>query len=99
MSKTFSPAEVAAHTTPETGMYLIVDDGVYDVAGESNYEAASQSIPASRLSNSNSSDIPLQASSKNTLAVRRFSSDKSERMPRNRSGRLVPCVCQQLVAC
>ncbi|KAF8464408.1 putative cytochrome b5 [Kalaharituber pfeilii] len=31
MSKVISPSEVAAHTTPETGMYIIIDGGVYDV--------------------------------------------------------------------
>jgi len=33
MSKTISPSEVSAHSSPEKGMYIIVDDGVYDVTG------------------------------------------------------------------
>lgn len=32
MSKTFTKAEVANHKD-EKGMYIIIDDGVYDVAG------------------------------------------------------------------
>ncbi|CAD6444650.1 91a903fc-2914-4225-89e5-165b17d536da [Sclerotinia trifoliorum] len=32
MSKTFSPSEVAAHKDVENGMYIIIDEGVYDVA-------------------------------------------------------------------
>ncbi|KAK2831970.1 hypothetical protein FQN49_006986 [Arthroderma sp. PD_2] len=31
MSKTFTPAEVANHKTPEDGQYIIVDSGVYDI--------------------------------------------------------------------
>ena len=31
MSKTISPSEVAAHSSAEKGMYIIVDDAVYDV--------------------------------------------------------------------
>jgi cytochrome b involved in lipid metabolism len=31
MSKSISTAEVAKHTTAETGLYIIVDDSVYDV--------------------------------------------------------------------
>ena len=31
MSKTFTPAEVAAHKTPDQGLYIIVDNGVFDV--------------------------------------------------------------------
>ncbi|KAF7908305.1 uncharacterized protein EAF01_004060 [Botrytis porri] len=31
MSKTFSPSEVAAHKDAENGMYLIIDEHVYDV--------------------------------------------------------------------
>ena len=31
MSKSFTPAEVARHNTPDTGFYLIVDAAVYDV--------------------------------------------------------------------
>ncbi|CAL3967689.1 hypothetical protein PZA11_003925 [Diplocarpon coronariae] len=31
MSKSFSPADVAAHKTSEQGMYIIIDEGVYDV--------------------------------------------------------------------
>jgi len=33
MSKSFSPSEVAAHKDAEKGMYIIIDDGVYDVTG------------------------------------------------------------------
>jgi len=32
MSKTFSPSEVAAHKDAENGMYIIIDDSVYDVS-------------------------------------------------------------------
>jgi cytochrome b involved in lipid metabolism len=31
MSKSMSPAEVAEHATAENGMYIIVDDGIYDI--------------------------------------------------------------------
>jgi cytochrome b involved in lipid metabolism len=31
MSKTFTPAEVSAKSSPEKGMYIIVDSTVYDV--------------------------------------------------------------------
>ncbi|KAF7861445.1 hypothetical protein EAF04_008010 [Stromatinia cepivora] len=31
MSKTFSPSEVAAHKDVDNGMYIIIDEGVYDV--------------------------------------------------------------------
>lgn len=31
MSKSFTPAEVAEHKSPEKGMYIIVDSGVYDI--------------------------------------------------------------------
>ncbi|KAI5858514.1 cytochrome b5-like heme/steroid binding domain-containing protein [Tricharina praecox] len=33
MSKTFKPSDVATHKTVETGMYIIIDNGVYDVTG------------------------------------------------------------------
>ncbi|TVY31298.1 putative cytochrome b5, partial [Lachnellula subtilissima] len=31
MSKTFTPAEVSAHKDAENGLYIIIDEGVYDV--------------------------------------------------------------------
>jgi cytochrome b involved in lipid metabolism len=31
MSKTFTPAEVAKHNKPDQGLYIIVDNSVYDV--------------------------------------------------------------------
>jgi cytochrome b involved in lipid metabolism len=31
MSKTFTPADVATHNKPDTGLYIIVDSNVYDV--------------------------------------------------------------------
>lgn len=31
MSKTISPSEVSAHSSPEKGMYIIIDGNVYDV--------------------------------------------------------------------
>ncbi|TVY29211.1 putative cytochrome b5 [Lachnellula hyalina] len=31
MSKTFSPAEVSTHKDAENGLYIIIDQGVYDV--------------------------------------------------------------------
>lgn len=31
MSKTFTPADVANHKSADSGMYIIVDDSVYDV--------------------------------------------------------------------
>jgi hypothetical protein len=34
MSKTFSVADVAAHKDAENGMYIIVDENVYDVTGK-----------------------------------------------------------------
>ncbi|KAI9641848.1 hypothetical protein NHQ30_009715 [Ciborinia camelliae] len=36
MSKTFSPSEVAAHKDAENGMYLIIDENVYDVTSISS---------------------------------------------------------------
>jgi len=35
MSKTFSVADVAEHKDAEKGMYIIVDENVYDVTGMS----------------------------------------------------------------
>lgn len=31
MSKTFTPAEVASHNSPDKGLYIIIENGVYDV--------------------------------------------------------------------
>jgi len=31
MSKTFAPSDVASHTTPDSGMYIMIDSNVYDV--------------------------------------------------------------------
>ncbi|PSS27564.1 hypothetical protein M430DRAFT_94289 [Amorphotheca resinae ATCC 22711] len=31
MSKTFTPADVATHKDASSGLYIIIDDGVYDV--------------------------------------------------------------------
>jgi cytochrome b involved in lipid metabolism len=31
MSQTFSPADVASHNTAEKGLYIIVDNNVFDV--------------------------------------------------------------------
>jgi cytochrome b involved in lipid metabolism len=31
MSKSFTPADVATHNTPDKGLYIIVDNAVYDV--------------------------------------------------------------------
>lgn len=31
--KTLSASEVSAHSTPETGLYIIIDESVYDVTG------------------------------------------------------------------
>ena len=31
MSKTISPSEVSAHSSPDKGMYIIIDGSVYDV--------------------------------------------------------------------
>lgn len=31
MSKTFTPAEVASHKTADAGLYIIIDNNVYDV--------------------------------------------------------------------
>ncbi|KAL1967792.1 hypothetical protein VTN77DRAFT_2481 [Rasamsonia byssochlamydoides] len=31
MSKTFTPADVASHNTPDKGLYIIIDKGVYDI--------------------------------------------------------------------
>jgi hypothetical protein len=36
MSKTFSASEVAAHKDAEKGMYIIIDEGVYDITGEAD---------------------------------------------------------------
>jgi hypothetical protein len=34
MSKSISKNEVGEHNTPEKGLWIIIDDGVYDVTGE-----------------------------------------------------------------
>lgn len=34
MSKSFTTAEVAKHKTEDGGIYIIVDNGVYDITGE-----------------------------------------------------------------
>jgi cytochrome b involved in lipid metabolism len=34
MSKTFNLDEVASHSTEETGLWIVVDGGVYDVTSE-----------------------------------------------------------------
>ena len=34
MSKTFTAAEVAAHKDAEAGLYIIIDENVYDVSSE-----------------------------------------------------------------
>lgn len=31
MSKSFTPADVASHNSPDKGLYIIVDSNVYDV--------------------------------------------------------------------
>lgn len=31
--RTLSPSEVSAHSTPEKGLYIIIDESVYDVTG------------------------------------------------------------------
>ena len=31
MSKTFTPADVATHNDASSGLYIIIDDGVYEV--------------------------------------------------------------------
>lgn len=37
MSKTFTTADVAAHKDAESGLYIIVDENVYDVTGTSPF--------------------------------------------------------------
>jgi hypothetical protein len=37
MSKTFSVADVASHKDAGSGMYIIVDENVYDVSGPSPF--------------------------------------------------------------
>jgi len=37
MSKSFSVADVASHKDADSGMYIIIDDGVYDVTGASPF--------------------------------------------------------------
>ena len=31
MSESFTPADVASHNTPDKGLYIIIDNSVYDV--------------------------------------------------------------------
>lgn len=31
MSKTFTPADVSSHNSPDKGLYIIIDSNVYDV--------------------------------------------------------------------
>ncbi|RAL06245.1 cytochrome b5-like heme/steroid binding domain-containing protein [Aspergillus ibericus CBS 121593] len=31
MSKSFTPTDIAAHNTPDKGLYIIIDNSVYDV--------------------------------------------------------------------
>ncbi|KAI6711331.1 hypothetical protein JHW43_006161 [Diplocarpon mali] len=44
MSKSFSPADVAAHKTSEQGMYIIIDEGVYDVTGSFPFPLSPSSL-------------------------------------------------------
>ncbi|KAF4213117.1 hypothetical protein CNMCM8980_000456 [Aspergillus fumigatiaffinis] len=32
MTQSFTPAEVATHNTPDKGLYIIIDNSVYDVS-------------------------------------------------------------------
>lgn len=47
MSKTFSVADVAAHKDAENGMYIIVDENVYDVTGMPPFPFSKTPIPIS----------------------------------------------------
>ena len=44
MSKSLTPAEVAEHTTAENGMYIIVDDGIYDITSEDSKMICDQKL-------------------------------------------------------
>lgn len=54
MSKSFSTADVAAHKSPEEGMYIIVDDGVYDVTSMSSLPSLLYPSPPTSSSPSSS---------------------------------------------
>lgn len=49
MSKSFSKKEVADHKTEADGIYIIVDDGVYDVTSEYNVFAQMEIRSSRRL--------------------------------------------------
>lgn len=64
-TKTISPAEVASHNSTDKGMYIIVDDGVYDVTKFVDEHPGGESDRHSAVSGSliqdNSSDAQCDA--------------------------------------
>lgn len=46
MSKTFTPAEVAQHKDEKNGIYIIVDDGVYDITSQCFFFFCSSICPS-----------------------------------------------------
>jgi hypothetical protein len=65
MSKTFSTADVAAHKDADSGIYIIVDENVYDVTGIYPFPLSPPLIPPlpSYLSPLSPTNLPILPSS------------------------------------
>lgn len=69
MSKSFSPADVATHKSAETGgMYIIIDEGVYDVTGSSSSFSSSLSL---YIQLSQPSSLPFRSHPETNSTARR----------------------------
>lgn len=66
MSKSFTVAEVSKHKTEDSGQYIIVDNGVYDITG--NTFPFFLCIPITLLN----ADLVLQPLQMSTLAAPRY---------------------------
>lgn len=64
MSKTFSVAEVAEHKDAEKGLYIIVDENVYDVTGMFCFPSRGPWFSLSSIDNSHISRHSMSAPSR-----------------------------------
>lgn len=92
MSKTFTKADVAAHKDESTGMYIIVDDSVYDITG------AYLSIHSSYFYVYFIFANKLQASLMTIPAAQRSSSASLARTPPSRFGSTTASRCWRSMA-